>query len=336
MKILVTGGAGFIGSHLVDYLVHEHADVTVIDNNSTNIQRNLNGILSKVTVYYDDINNTKLLDDLGSIRKFDCIVHLAALADIVPSIERPDKYHRANVDGTVSMLEFARKNGVKKFIYAASGSCYGDNPPLPTTEAAPINPKYPYALTKWIGEQYALHYHKVYGLDVTSLRFFNVYGRRSRTTGAYGAVFGVFMAQKLKGRPFTVVGDGHQSRDFTYVDDAVQGILKSIKSGKPGEVYNIASGRSSTIKNLINLMGTDYGVEYVPKRPGEPKVTQGCISKAQLDLGYNPSVDLQQGVKSMIRNIDHWKDAPVWDGNSIRIATKTWFKYLGDEDASQL
>lgn len=321
MKVLVSGGAGFIGSHLVERLVKDGHEVTVIDISKENIERNLKGVNCKII--NRDINTRGPMPN-----SIDWIVHLAALADIVPSIEEPVKYHDTNVSGTLCMLEHAQEWGVKKFIYAASGSCYGNRPPVPTTEVAPMNPQYPYALTKMIGEQYALHWNKVYKVPVTSLRFFNVYGPRSRTTGAYGAVFGVFLAQKLKGKPYTVVGTGSQTRDFLYVSDAVNAICLALDKGKEGEVYNIGSGQTTSIRNLVNHLGGEK-VEYIPDRPGEPTCTLAYIAKAQKDLGFQPKVSFAEGVKNMLENIDYWKDAPVWDRKSIEKATKDWFKYLG-------
>ncbi len=329
MNILVTGGAGFIGSHLVDRLLKDGHKVGVIDSNVENIKRNLS-YHERLSVCHGDVTNIEeYMKEEGAI---DQIVHLAALADIVPSIENPIDYHDANVTGTMAVLEFARKRGVKKFIYAASGSCYGDNPPLPTKESDPIDCKYPYALTKYIGEQYALHYHKVYKLPVTSLRFFNVYGPRSRTTGTYGAVFGVFLAQKLADKPYTIVGDGYQSRDFTFISDAVESIVLGLKQEKSGEVYNIGSGRHYSIRNLVGLLGGANGVDYIPNRPGEPRVTMANISKAQQDLKYNPAMDFSKGIKIMNQNIEYWKDAPVWTKNSIAEATKSWHERLGKNE----
>ncbi|MBI2501416.1 MAG: NAD-dependent epimerase/dehydratase family protein, partial [Deltaproteobacteria bacterium] len=207
MKTIVTGGAGFIGSHLVDQLIAEGHDVVVIDNFSTGRRTNL-AHTRQTKIVEADIN------DHLSIRRWfegvDWVFHLAALADIVPSIDRPEQYVRNNVNGTFSVLEASRK--AKKFIYGASSSCYGIPDLYPTPETAEIRPQYPYALTKFLGEQSVLHWGLVYKLPVISLRFFNVYGPRSRTSGTYGAVFGVFMAQKIHGRPFTVVGDGTQVR----------------------------------------------------------------------------------------------------------------------------
>ena len=221
-KAVVTGGAGFIGSHLVDLLLEQGHEVTVIDNLVVGRQSN-------IARHADDERFRFLKADVADLdailpvfRGVDWVFHLAALADIVPSIKRPLAYHRANVDGTTAVLEAARANGVGRFVYAASSSCYGIADVVPTPESAPIQPMYPYALTKYIGEQYVLHWSQVYGIPCVALRLFNVYGPRARTSGTYGAVFGVFLAQKLAGKPFTVVGDGTQTRDFTFVSDVAQ------------------------------------------------------------------------------------------------------------------
>jgi UDP-glucose 4-epimerase len=251
------------------------------------------------------------------------------LADIVPSIQEPLKYHNANVNGTITVLEAARKAGIKKVIYAASSSCYGIPDNYPTPETAPIRPMYPYALTKYLGEQYVMHWNQTYDLPCLSLRLFNVYGPRSRTSGTYGAVFGVFLAQKLAGKPFTVVGDGTQARDFTYVTDVVEAFIKAAESDKRGEMYNVGSGGTYSVNCLVELLGGE--VMHIPKRPGEPDCTFADTNKIRHDLGWSPKVSFESGVKQMISNIDLWRDAPVWDEQTIATATKDWFKYLGNE-----
>lgn len=258
----------------------------------------------------------------------DWVFHLAALADIVPSVQRPLAYHRANVGGTVAVLEAARRAGVKRIVYAASSSCYGIPDEFPTPETAPIGPMYPYALTKYLGEQYVLHWNRVYRLACVSLRLFNVYGPRSRTSGAYGAVFGVFLAQKMAGKPFTVVGDGTQTRDFTFVTDVVDAFVRAAESNVGGEIFNVGSGQTYSVNRLVELLGGE--VVHVPKRPGEPDCTLADTTKIQRVLGWRPRVSFDQGVRIMLQNIDHWRDAPVWDEKSIADATQDWFAYLGD------
>lgn len=325
-KCLVTGGAGFIGSHLTDRLLADGCQVVVLDDFSTGRPENLAHLedASGLAVHPVDVA------DHAAIRPhfdgIDWVFHLAALADIVPSIQRPLDYHHANVDGTVSVLEAARQAGVKRFVYAASSSCYGIPDVYPTPETAPIRPQYPYALTKYLGEQAALHWHQVYGLPVISLRFFNVYGPRSRTSGVYGAVFGVFLAQKLAGEPFTVVGDGTQTRDFTFVTDVVKACVMAAESDRTGEVLNVGSGNTYRVNHLVELL--DGEVIHIPKRPGEPDCTFADTSKIQRLLGWEPEVSFEEGVRAMLENIDYWRAAPVWTPETISDATEDWFKYL--------
>lgn len=329
MKTIVTGGAGFIGSHLADKLVKSGYMVTVLDNLATGRLENIKQLQAYKNFRFVKLDLSKNLKKISQYLKgCDWVFHLAARADIVPSIVEPKIYHKTNVDGTVNMLEAARANGVKKFIYAASGSCYGIPKQMPTTEDAEISPQYPYALTKFIGETYVLNYGRFYKLPVISLRFFNVYGPRSRTTGAYGAVFGTFLAQKLNGKPFTVVGDGKQSRDFVYVTDVVNALIMAAKSKVRDEVFNVGSGKAQNINYLVKLLGGE--IKYIPKRPGEPDKTLADISKIKKRLGWQPYVSFEKGVKMMLDNIDYWKNAPVWTEDKIKKATKEWFEYLGN------
>src|SRR5438067_9236892 len=228
-----------------------------------------------------------------------------------------------NVQGTVRVLECARQAGVQKFVYAASSSCYG-LAGVPTAEDHPIAPQYPYALSKYQGEQAAFHWHRVYRLPVNSVCIFNAYGPRVRTTGAYGAVFGVFFRQKLAGKPYTVVGDGTQRRDFVYVTDIAQAFLAAARTPINGERFNVGAGEPQSINRLVELLGGD--VVHVPKRPGEPECTWADVHKIRDLLDWSPRVSFEEGVQAMVSNIEHWADAPVWDPDSIEKATKTWFE----------
>jgi UDP-glucose 4-epimerase len=216
---------------------------------------------------------------------------------------------------------------VKRFVYAASSSCYGIPDVFPTPESAAIQPQYPYALTKYLGEQIVLHWCKVYKLPCVSLRLFNVFGTRSRTSGTYGAVFGVFLAQKLAGKPFTVVGDGRQTRDFTYVTDVANAFVTAAESEIIGEVFNIGSGGTHSVNRLVELLGSD--VVHIPKRPGEPDCTYADISKACSILKWEPRVSFEQGVRHVLDNIEYWREAPIWDPESIATETRDWFGFLG-------
>lgn len=326
-RCVVTGGAGFIGSHLVERLLADGHTVVVLDNFSTGRMENLDWVKDnpRLSVHHVDVENYAGAKPL--LVDADWLFHLAALADIVPSIQQPLAYHEANVDGTIAMLEAARSAGVRRFVYAASSSCYGIPDEFPTPEMAPIRPMYPYALTKYLGEQYVLHWNKVYNLPCVSLRLFNVYGPRARTTGAYGAVFGVFLAQKLASKPFTVVGDGKQTRDFTFVMDVVDAFVRAAESEIESEVFNVGSGNTYSINYLVSLLGGD--VVHIPKRPGEPDCTLADIRKISQMLGWQPKVNFEDGVQIMLQSIDRWRDAPVWDQNSIADATRDWFTYLG-------
>ena len=326
MKSLVTGGAGFIGSHLVDRLMNDGNEVIVIDNFSTGRFENLIHLKNnpRLKVQEGDIADWEAISQV--VKEVDWVFHLAALADIVPSIKKPLDYFRSNVDGTVNLLEAARLAGVKRFLYVASSSCYGIPDVFPTPETAQIRPQYPYALTKYLGEQSVLHWGKVYKLPVMSLRLFNVYGPRSRTSGVYGAVFGVFLSQKLHGKPFTVVGDGTQTRDFTFVSDIANALVMAAESELQGEVLNVGSGQTYSVNRLVELLGGE--AVHIPKRPGEPDCTFADISRIKQLLGWQPEVSLEEGVNILLENIDYWKEAPVWTPDTIEVATKEWFAYL--------
>ncbi len=323
---VVTGGAGFIGSHLVERLLADGHRVTVIDNFSTGRPENLEHLKGskQLKLVQADTNDRAAIAPLFKGAQW--VFHIAALADIVPSIERPDDYFRANVSGTESVLEAARAARVSRFVYAASSSCYGIPDKFPTPETAAIRPQYPYALTKRLGEELVLHWGQVYGMPVVSTRFFNVYGPRSRTSGTYGAVFGVFLAQKLANKPYTVVGDGKQTRDFTFVSDVADALVSAAGSTVSGEVFNVGSGSTYSINRLVELLGGP--VIHIPKRPGEPDCTFADTAKIRKALGWKPKVSFEDGVEKMLANIDYWRKAPVWTPQSIEQATKTWFEFL--------
>tara|TARA_R110001606_G_scaffold363289_1_gene517299 strand:+ start:8786 stop:9784 length:999 start_codon:yes stop_codon:yes gene_type:complete len=325
---IVTGGAGFIGSHMVDLLLAEGHEVRVIDNLVGGHKANLSHLDGNpsLSLHWQDINT--LQPDSDIFTGADYVFHFAGIGDIVPSIEQPIEYMQTNIQGTVRVLECARAVGVKRFVYAASSSCYG-LADTPTREDHPINPQYPYALSKYQGEQAAFHWHQVYGLPVSGIRIFNAYGTRVRTTGAYGAVFGVFFRQKLAGTPLTVVGDGTQVRDFVYVTDIARAFLAVAQADVVGEIFNVGAGNPQPVNKLVSLLGGD--VVYVPKRPGEPDATHADISKIQKVLGWAPEISFEEGVSRMVAEIDHWSDAPLWNPESISEATKTWFQYLGSK-----
>jgi UDP-glucose 4-epimerase len=327
-RYAVTGGAGFIGSHLTDALLAAGHTVTVIDNFATGRRKNLTAaqrspafILCEADIAGDPAALAAAFEGA------DGVFHLAGLADIVPSIERPGDYYRANVHGTFQVCEAARAAGVRKIVYAASSSCYGIPEVFPTPETEPTKPQYPYALTKELGERIVMHWGLVYGLDAVSLRLFNVFGPRSRTSGTYGAVFGVFLAQKLAGKPLTVVGDGTQTRDFTYVADVAAAFAAAMAANVRGEIMNVGSGGTYAVNRLVELLGGD--VVHIPKRPGEPDCTFANAEKIARLLDWHAQVSLEDGVARMLEHIDDWRDAPVWEPHSIAQATTTWFAQLG-------
>ncbi len=254
------------------------------------------------------------------------VFHLAALADIVPSIKNPTAYFESNVVGTENIATACVKYNVKKIIYAASSSCYGVPKKYPTSENESIKPQYPYALTKNIGEQLLMHYAKIYRIQVTSMRLFNVYGTRSRTSGTYGAMFGVFLAQKLKKKPLTVVGDGSQKRDFTYVTDVVNAFYKCINYKGKKKIFNIGTGKPISINRIVKILKSKK--INIPKRPGEPDQTNADNKQAIKELKWRPKISIEQGIKLILKNINYWKTAPVWTPKKIQVATSDWFKYL--------
>lgn len=323
---VVTGAAGFIGSHMVDLLLESGYRVHGIDNLSGGRLDNLKHLKSDPDFIYETKDIRELDSGDSLFQSADFVFHFAGIGDIVPSIEKPVDYLSTNVMGTVRVLEAARSAKIRKFVYTASSSCYGLATELPTTEQASVDPQYPYALSKLMGEQAALHWGKVYGLPVNSIRIFNAYGPRSRTTGAYGAVFGVFLAQKLANKPFTVVGDGTQSRDFVYVSDVAWAFLAAAESDRINEIYNLGAGNPQPVNRLVELLGGD--VVTLPTRPGEPQCTWADISKIRDHLGWEPMVPFEVGVATMLDNIGYWRDAPIWDSVSIQAATESWFNTL--------
>lgn len=325
-RTIVTGGLGFIGSHLVESLLARGARVTVLDNGSTGRRSNLAAVSASPGLTVVEADLRRQGEWFTHFQGAEAVFHLAALADIVPSIERPLEYFQANVDATVHVLEAARAAGVRRFIYAASSSCYGIPDVFPTPETAPVQPQYPYALTKYLGECAALHWGRVYKMPVVSLRLFNVYGPRVRTAGTYGAVFGVFLAQKAAGRPLTIVGDGTQTRDFTYVSDVVEAMIAAAESDLRDEILNVGSGRTVSINALAELIGGPR--EYIPKRPGEPDCTWADIAKIRSRLGWAPRVSFEEGVQRLLERLEDWRDAPVWTPESIEEATREWFHAL--------
>lgn len=325
---VVTGGAGFIGSHMVDLLVSHGYAVRAIDNMVGGRAANLDQHKSNPDVSLDQRDVRALAPDDKLFAGVRLVFHFAGIGDIVPSIERPAEYMSANVQGTVSVLEAARHAKVGKLVYAASSSCYG-LADTPTREDHPIQPQYPYALSKYQGEQAVFHWGRVYKLPVNSVRIFNAYGTRSRTSGAYGAVFGVFLRQKLAGQPLTVVGDGTQRRDFLYVTDVAEAFLAAGLTDKVNDTWNLGAGNPQSVNRLVELMGSER--QTIPKRPGEPDVTFADIGKITRELGWKPKVSFEEGVSRILANIEYWREAPLWTPEKIAEATSTWFRMLSSD-----
>lgn len=325
---LVTGGAGFIGSHMVDLLMARGYAVRVIDNLVGGREANIAHHRARADFQFHKLDIRGCDPGNEIFDGVDCVIHFAGIGDIVPSIEHPLDYMSTNVQGTVQMLECARAACVRKFVYAASSSCYG-LAQTPTREDAPIDPQYPYALSKYQGEQAAFHWHRVYGMPVNAIRIFNAYGTRSRTSGAYGAVFGVFLKQKLAGKPFTVVGDGTQTRDFVYVTDVAEAFLAAAETERSGEVWNLGAGNPQSVNRLVELL--DGPVIHIPKRPGEPDCTHADIAKIKRELGWQAKVSFEDGVARILADIDYWREAPLWDPETIAQATSGWFRALAAE-----
>ncbi len=324
IKYIVTGGAGFIGSHIVEHLVKQNKKIVVLDNLSTGRIENLKEFKKNIKFIKCDISKKgKWIKEFSG----KCLVlHFAALADVVPSIQKPKKYFDANVNGTINILEACKKAKILKFIYSASSSCYGIPKKYPTNENEKIDPQYPYALTKKLGEDLIIHWSKIYKFPYISVRLFNVYGTRSRTSGTYGAMFGVFLAQKIAKKPYTIVGSGKQTRDFTYVKDVVDVIMILCKSKLVNEIFNIGSGQTVSVNKIVKILGGKK--VFIKKRPGEPDCTFADITKIRQKTRWKPKIKIEEGIKILLNNIDYWTRAPVWTPKKINKATKLWFKYI--------
>ena len=300
MNCLVTGGAGFIGSHVVDALINEGHQVTDVDDLSTGDADNINLKAKFIKARVQD-NIWEQMDN------FKYVFHLASLANIQLSIQNPVASNEVNLTGTLKVLEFCRKHKAK-LIFSSSCSLY-DGAKLPSNELSPIDLKNPYALQKHVSELYIELYEKLYGLDYTILRYFNVYGERQILDGAYAAVVGIFLGQKNKDQHFTITGDGEQRRDFIYVKDVAQANLMAMKWGK--NVYNIGAGKNYSINEIANMIGGRK--IYVKARPGEVRETLADNNKAK-SLGWSPSIDIKDFIKKEMS-----KDLPTNDARREKV-----------------
>ena len=298
-KTIVTGGAGFIGSNLVDQLINDNWSVSVIDNFSTGKKENLN---SAAYCWEEDISTIDVEELAEFMKGVEVVFHLAALARVQPSIEDPIPYDKVNIGGTLRILTAASKAGVKRVVYSASSSCYGDATKFPTPESHPTNPLSPYGLQKYVGEQYCKMFSEVYGLDTVSLRYFNVYGERMNLEGAYCLVMGIFAGQMLKGNPLTITNDGEQRRDFTYVGDVVKAnmLAATHKEDLKGDVFNIGNGNNYSVNEIADMLGGEktYGEKRI-----EPYETLADNSKADLDLDWQPSGHLPTWIKKYKKDL---------------------------------
>ena len=308
-KILVTGGAGFIGSNLTDFLLAQQAQVVVLDNFSTGKRENLipAGKCENFTLIEGDIRDLECC--LQTAAGVDCIVHLAALGSVPRSIKDPATSVAVNVTGFVNILAAAQQCGVKKVVYASSSSVYGDAPELPKVESRTGTPLSPYALTKAVDELFAANFHRVYGLDTVGLRFFNVFGRRQDPHGAYAAVIPKFASALLKHSSPVINGDGSFSRDFTYIDNVIQAVCLAVDTGNPAAVnqtYNVACGGRMTLNELFEALRQNLALfdpaisgvvpQYGATRAGDIPHSLADISKAEQLLGYKPEFSAVQGI----------------------------------------
>ena len=295
-KVAVTGGAGFIGSNMVDRLISEGKEVIILDNFSTGKRENCN---PKATIYEVDLSTDHLEPFLEGV---DVVFHFAALARVQPSIEDPLTFNKHNVDGTLRLLMACHKEGIKRVVYSASSSCYGNATMFPTPETHSTNPLSPYGLQKYVGEQYCKMFSEVYGLDTCSLRYFNVYGEKMTLEGAYCLAMGVFAKQMLDGKPLTITNDGNQRRDFTYVGDVVEANwLAAIHSNKlNGESFNIGNGSNYSINEIADMLGGEK--TYGEKRL-EPFQTLADNNKAKSILKWNPKGDLPTWIKQYKKDL---------------------------------
>ncbi|MGD0078396.1 MAG: SDR family oxidoreductase [Sedimentisphaerales bacterium] len=303
-KILVTGGAGFIGSNICKKLISQGHFVRVVDNLLTGKKSNLAGILDKIEFIEADMGDPAVAE--RAMKGIDVVLHEGALPSVPRSVDDPAATHRHCVNATFTLLLAARDAKIKRFVFAASSSAYGDTPTLPKVETMPVNPLSPYAAAKLMGEYYCSVFYKVFGLETISLRYFNVFGPQQDPTSQYAAAIPAFVTSILKGRPPTIYGDGEQSRDFTYVDNVVEANLLAARVKKAsGDVVNIACGEAVTVNAIIDMINEITGKKvkpvYVPARKGDVKHSLADITAARKLLGFKPVVSFKDGLQKAIK-----------------------------------
>jgi UDP-glucose 4-epimerase len=302
-KCLVTGGAGFIGSHIVERLVGKGVRVRVVDNLSTGHIRRLTSLLPTIELLEGDLADDAIAH--RAVAGVDYVLHQAAIPSVQRSIRDPIVSNRANVSATLNLLESCREHGVRRVVYAASSSAYGDTPVLPKREDMPANPLSPYALQKFTAERYAMMYHELFGLQTVSLRYFNVFGPSQDPNSEYSAVIPKFITKLLHAETLTIFGDGEQSRDFTYVDNVVDANLLALEATEaPGKVFNIGCGERISLNHLVRLLekilGVTAKVEYQPPRSGDVRDSLADINLAKSALGYSPRVAIEEGLRKTV------------------------------------
>ncbi len=306
-KYLVTGGAGFIGSHIAETLVEAGHEVRVLDNLSTGKQENLRAFRSRCGFIEGDVRDTDTVAD--AVKGVDYVIHQAALASVPRSIKDPTSSNQVNVQGTLNLLLAAKEHGIKRVIYASSSSVYGDSETLPKSEGMPPSPRSPYAVSKLAGELYCRVFADVYGLPTTCLRYFNVFGPRQDPNSQYSAVIPLFVKALFEGVPPTIFGDGEQSRDFTYVENVVAANIAACESNSPGgEVYNVACGERYSLNTLYDklkkIVGVDIQPEFAQPRPGDVKHSQADTRAIEEGLGYRVGVGFDEG---LTRTVDWYR-----------------------------
>jgi nucleoside-diphosphate-sugar epimerase len=300
MRFLVTGGAGFIGSHLVETLLARGDEVVVLDDFSTGRRKNLEPFGGRITLIEGSIADPAVCE--AAVRGVEYVLHQAALGSVPRSVAEPLRTHEVNATGTLNLLDAARRAGVRRVVFAASSSAYGDTEELPKHEAMPVRPRSPYAVSKVTGEAYCRAFHASYGLETVALRYFNVFGPRQDPNSQYAAVVPLFVTSALAGQRPTIFGDGEQSRDFTYIDNVVEANLRACEAGPAalGEVFNIGAGSRTTINELWSitrsLTAAEVEPRYEPSRAGDVRHSLASLERARAALGYDPRIDVVEGL----------------------------------------